>query len=622
MDAERERLAKLGELGVDLEKITDDLLDDGVKKFADSFRSLLESVEGKRSALKKKSSDAYKEQLGDFREQAERTFERLLEENVIERVGKKDHTVWSEDPREISNRLGWLDCVETAAKSLPEIDEFVEEVRAAGFRQALLMGMGGSSLAPEVFAKIFGDVEGGLPLTVIDTTAPETVLHRAESIDPKETLHIVSTKSGGTVETLSLAKYFYNRAKDALGDDAGATFVAVTDPGSGLEALAKKLSFRKIFLNDPNIGGRFSALSLFGLVPAALTGVDIRRLLDRAESEATLAKHADERNVAARLGATMAAMAKAGKDKLTLFASKEIEPFGAWVEQLVAESLGKSGFGVLPIVGDVLEEPGFYSRDRFFVFAEIEGAAAFDEKANRLEAAGAPLARIALRDEYDLGAEFFRWEFATAIAGWAANVHPFDQPNVEATKRLAKATIEEFKKTGAFRPEEPTTTIDGLAIYGEAKDGDLASVLHEFFFRLQPGDENHAGRSYAAIQAFVPPTRDFEKLASVFRETIERKFQIATTFGFGPRFLHSTGQAHKGDAGAGLFLQFTYKPNADAPIPDEPGAPTSSVDFGTLIRAQALGDREALKESGRVALRVDLGDDPLEGLRKIVDTMK
>ncbi|HEY6437403.1 MAG TPA: hypothetical protein VIY47_12495, partial [Ignavibacteriaceae bacterium] len=374
----------------------------------------------------------------------------LKDRKIIERIWQKDHTVWRNDPTEISNRLGWLDCIEVTTKSFSEINSFVEEIKNEEFTNVLLMGMGGSSLTPEVFRFTFGVKKDYLDLHILDSTHPDTILEYEKNLDPDKTLYIVSTKSGGTIETMSFMKYLFTSASKKLGrEKASKHFIAITDPGSGLEETAKKLNFRKIFLNDPDIGGRFSALSLFGIVPAALLGIDLKKLFDETSALISECKKPEvSDNSGAILGGSIGSLAKEGADKLTLIISPQIKYLGGWLEQLIAESTGKDGKGILPIDLEPTVPVSEYGSDRVFVYLKITGDNFFDTKVNEIKNAGFPLVEIEIENVYQIGAEFFRWEFATAVAGQLLDVQPFDQPNVESAKIVARAMMKEYQEKG------------------------------------------------------------------------------------------------------------------------------------------------------------------------------
>ncbi len=520
-------------------------------------------------------------------------------ERMIARIWARDYTVWRPEPKEIVNRLGWLDIAARVKADLPRLLAFRDALLAEGFTDVLLLGMGGSSLAPEVLSKVFGGSSRGLRLAVLDSTDADTVRSFRERLDLARTLFLVATKSGGTVETMSFAKYFYNETLAALGAEAvAAHFAAITDAGSGLHELAQALGFREIFLNDPEIGGRYSALSYFGMVPAALIGLDVARLLDRAlEMMAACSSDvAAPDNPAAWLGAALGGLARAGLDKITLVSAPQIASFGDWVEQLVAESTGKEGKGVLPVVGEPLGAPEMYGADRVFVHLPVGGPSGYEAALDALSQAGFPVLTLPLRDAYDLGAQFFLWGMATAVASALIGIQPFDQPNVESAKVVARRLVKTYQETGALPPMETNPM--------------TLEALESLLMYAQPG-------GYIAIQAYIPPTPETEAALQQLRLWLLERTHLATTLGFGPRFLHSTGQLHKGDAGRGLFLQLTSSPEQDVPIPDVAGAADASITFGVLKLAQAFGDRQALLEAGRHVLTFHLGTDVAAGLAQL-----
>ena len=560
--------------------------------------------------------------IGNYNLLVKKSLEKLEKEQIVQRIWKNDHTVWKPEPTEITNRLGWLHSPEMMTPIIQDIEGFVEEVRSAKFTHALLLGMGGSSLAPEVFRKIFGVKIGYMDLAVLDSTIPGAVLSYAKTLNPKKTLFIASTKSGGTVETLSFLKYFYNLTLKKVGKgQVGNHFIAITDPGSGLETLAKKLNFRKIFLNDPNIGGRYSVLSYFGLVPAGLIGVDLNKLLDHAQIMAGDNGGCNQRenreNTAAILGTVMAELARIGRDKLTFIISPEFEPFGHWVEQLIAESTGKEGVGILPIVGEQLLSPQDYSDDRLFVYLKLNSDTTYDSQVKSIKDSGHPVIEINLQDKYDLGGEFFRWEFATAVASYFFKINPFDQPNVEAAKVKARKMMAAYQQQGKLPEPEPTFETDGIKSFADEKANDLKEAMTNFLNKANPG-QNGKDRSYVAIQAFIRPTSETDNALQELRTIIQKKYRMATTVGYGPRFLHSTGQLHKGDAGNGLFIQITAENAEDAPIPDKAGEESSSMSFGVLALAQALGDRQALLDAKRKVIRFHLNSDVASKIKKLI----
>ncbi len=592
-----DQLQQLSDLGIDLTAITAKLLDDGVSAFSRSYATLLNAVEEKRNRLRDQTH-FMEADLHSHQAAVDAALLQLKEENVLGRIWQHDHTVWREDPTEISNRLGWLHMPEKMPGQVGRIYKLVYDITTSGFSHVLLLGMGGSSLAPEVFMETFGGE--GLTLHVLDSTDADRVREYRQMLPLEKTLFIVATKSGGTAETLSFFKYFYNEMVAAVGETAGSHFVGITDPGSKLEKMAAAYSFRDLFINDPTIGGRYSVLSFFGLVPAGLVGVDLPRLLTRANEMATNAEAencpVDGDNFSAQLGVTLGVLAQAGIDKMTIVPSPGLESFGDWAEQLVAESVGKDGKGILPVVGEKLGNPAVYGTDRVFVYMRLGDDTTHDRALNKLKKAGHPVISINLRDTYDLGQQFFLWEMATAIAGAQMGIQPFDQPNVEAAKIAARGTIEQFMETGSL-PQGETSALS-------------ADTLTAFLAQAQPGD-------YVAIMAYVPPTAATDTALAAMQTRIRKMHKVATTVGYGPRFLHSTGQLHKGDAGNGLFIQLVSSTDDDIAIPDEAGKPEAAMTFDTLKNAQALGDAAALVGENRRLIRYDLGTDVASGFKKL-----
>lgn len=548
--------------------------------------------------------------LEKFDQDVNKTFERLLNEDVVNRIWKKDHTVWSDDPNEIINRLGWLDSPSATKNSLKDINEFVDKVRKDGFTHALLLGMGGSSLAPEVFRLTFGVKEGYLDLSVLDSTDPGAVKHYADTLKPEKTLYIVSTKSGGTVETFSFMKFFYNYVSAKGGkENAGHHFIAITDPGSGLQKVAEELKFRKIFLNDPEIGGRFSVLSLFGCVPAALIGVDLNKFLERAQTVAEQSKIIDENNLSVKLGCILGELAEQGIDKLTFILSEQIKSFGSWAEQLVAESTGKNGKGILPVDGEELLSPEFYGMDRLFISIRLKDDVSDQSKIEELKKNGFPVIEIVWNDLYDLASEFYRWEFATSVAGWRMQIQPFDQPNVEEAKVIARQFVSEYYEKGKLPELIPSLVEKDVKVFGEIPGNNLKEVFNSFL------SQSASGKSYVSIQAYLKPDKETDLYLQRLRTDIQKAYKIPVTVGYGPRFLHSTGQLHKGDAGNGLFIQLLANTPDDLQIPDNPEEDKSSITFGVLKKAQAFGDRQALIDNKRKVLTIDLGSNKIDALK-------
>ncbi len=540
--------------------------------------------------------------LGDYEKNIGQVLDDLETKKIMQRIWNHDHTVWKSDPTEINNRLGWLHIAETMLENISRMEQLASDLIHEGYTQAVLLGMGGSSLAPEVFKKTFGVRKGALDLAVLDSTDPDAILGIGSELDLNKTVFIVATKSGGTVETLSFFKYFYNKVLKKVGpEQVGSHFIAITDPDSKLVNLASKNGFRATFLNDPDIGGRYSALSYFGLVPAALLGVDVETLLQRSLTALCSCEDCDcaldEYNFGAQLGVILGEMARKGRDKLTLITSPEITSFGNWVEQLIAESTGKEGLGILPVVGETFGNPDVYSDDRLFVFLRLDNDKTHDDLIQSLQEAGHPVVWIQLEDIYDLGGQFFLWEMATAVAGHILKINPFDQPNVESAKTLARDMMAEYMETGKLPKEE----------YTELTWEALNSFL----------TDSVSSGSYLSLHAYVQPTVEIETELQKIRLNLRNQYKVATTLGFGPRFLHSTGQLHKGDRGNGIFIQLNSTPETDLPIPDKAGRPDSSMSFGVLKKAQALGDAQALRDVNRRLIRFDLGSDVLKGLAQL-----
>ncbi|MCH7576583.1 MAG: bifunctional transaldolase/phosoglucose isomerase [Chloroflexi bacterium] len=541
-------IGMLPELGVDLDAVLAKLLEDGLAAFQGDFEKLLAGIEAKCERIVSAEGQP-RVNVGSLAKPLEKRLSGLDKAGVPRRIWALDHTVWKPDPTEISDRLGWLALPEKMHEHMDQLQEFAES--CAGFERIVLLGMGGSSLAPEVFSTTFG----GKPLTALDTTHPEAVQAAEKGGELRSTLFIVASKSGGTVETLSHFAYFFDKVQDA------SQFVAITDPGTPLEALSRSKGFRRVFLNPADIGGRYSALSYFGLVPAALIGVDVHALLDSAEEMASACAEwvpvGD--NPGLWLGALMGEAARAGRDKLTLLIPDEVTAFGAWLEQLIAESTGKEDIGIVPVDGEPQGPPDVYGDDRLFVSLGVETA---------LE----PSVVIPFEGADKLGAEFFRWEFATAVAGHVLGIHPFDQPNVQEAKDATRRLLE-----ADALPTEPYD--------------DLGALLEA----VRPGD-------YLAIQAYLPRTADNSSRLQAARMKLRDHLRVATTLGFGPRFLHSTGQLHKGGPSTGVFIQVVDEPTLDLPIPGKP------YTFRRLLDAQSAGDLQALRARDRRVARVRLSD--------------
>ncbi|MDH4085488.1 MAG: glucose-6-phosphate isomerase [Nitrospira sp.] len=509
----------------------------------------------------------------------------LTQAQVVERLWAKDHRVWKQDPREIVDRLGWLTLQDQMPQEIGQLRNCASTAKEMKVKDVVLLGMGGSSLGPEVFRTVFGAQKGAPRLWVLDSTVPGWVQQVTGAISPSRTLFLVASKSGGTIEVMSLFAHFWKLVMKAKGNHGGRQFVAITDPGTGLEKMARDYGFGQIFSNPADIGGRYSVLSLFGLVPAALLGLDVTRLLDRAAGMAERCRQQEdaEANPGAYLGAVMGSLAKNGCDKVTVIASPSLATFGLWVEQLLAESTGKEGTGLIPIAQEPVVKPSAYGTDRCFVYLKLKGEknGALDRAVQALAKAGHPVLQFDLRDRYDLGAEFFRWEFATAIAGHVLGIHPFDQPNVQESKDNTNRVLETFQSTGRL-PEQVSSHPKDVA-------QDLANQLH-------PG-------TYLSVLAYTTPSRPFETAVRRLRQALMTKHRVATTFGYGPRYLHSTGQLHKGGPKTGVFLELVDRMSPDTTIPGKP------FSFGMLAQAQAVGDLASLRAHDRHAIRVQLGRD-------------
>ena len=592
-DQAEEHLQALEKVGVSMAQVTDKLLADGVKSFADSFDTLLANISEKMAKLTAQLPSPPTSSLGDHLPDVEAALRDLQDKEVIKRIWANDHTVWKPDPTEISDRLGWLNVTESMAGHVPALHSFASEVKEAGYRHVVLLGMGGSSLGAEVLWQTFGSAPGYPEPITLDTTVPDWIQAVNRTIDVSKTLFLVSSKSGGTLETVSGYRYYRSLVEESIGKDkAGANFSAITDAGSPLERLGQEEGFRHVFTNPSDIGGRYAVLSYFGLVPAALAGIAIEDVLESADGmrEVCASSVSTSDDPAARLGAAMAALASKGRDKLTIVTSPSISSFGLWAEQLLAESTGKEGKGIVPVAGEPLAGPESYGDDRLFAYLRVEDDdnANTDAEIERLESSGQPVIRLHLRDRYDLGAEFFRWEFATAVAGAVLGINPFDQPNVQSAKDKTADLLQSYGSSGALPDiEAPGSLKDLLA---ETKAGD-----------------------YLAIMAYLRPTTEVEEAMADLRREVVEKHNIATTFGYGPRFLHSSGQLHKGGPASGLFLQLVIGHEDDVHIPGQ------AYSFATLADAQATGDLQVLQELGRRVAMVKLGKDTADGIRRLIE---
>jgi transaldolase/glucose-6-phosphate isomerase len=543
------------------------------------------------------------------------TLREWTQQGKIERLWARDSALWTRADE--ASWLGWLGIIDAQLGRVGELRRLAEDARQGSFTHVLLLGMGGSSLCPEVLRMTFGKLPGWPELSVLDSTDPAQVRASEARVDLGRTLFVVSSKSGTTLEPNIFKQHFFERVKEAVGPaKAGERFIAITDPGSKLEQVAKSDGFRHVRFGLPSIGGRYSALSDFGMVPAALMGLDVAQLLGAAETmaRACAAGRPAEENPGAVLGVILGVLATRGRDKVTLIASPGIHDLGAWLEQLLAESTGKGGKGLIPVDREPLGPPESYGRDRLFVHLRLHSApdAAQDRAVASLEAAGQPMVRIDVPEPYQIAAEFFRWELATAVAGAILGINPFDQPDVEASKVATRRLTDEFERTGRLPAETPILEADGVRLFADPRNardlaaggGTLPGVLRVHFARLRPGD-------YAAFLAYVEMTGAHEAVLQEIRARVRERRRVATCLGFGPRFLHSTGQAYKGGPNTGVFLQITCDDARDLAVPGQ------RYTFGVVKAAQARGDLEVLAERGRRALRVHLGADVREGLATV-----
>jgi transaldolase / glucose-6-phosphate isomerase len=593
IDGAREVMRQLAEVGIDIDQVTKKLELDGVTLFADSITKLLQEIEKKKAALQDGQLGRYSAALGGLNATVETGLRQLEAQAVPRRLQERDASLWSSDPAaqaEIKERLGWLTVVDRMEESVPDLVRLRDELRQEGFTAVVLMGMGGSSLAPEVFRTTFGTGAGGLHVHVLDTTDPAAIAALERSLDLKRTLFIVASKSGTTTETLSHYQYFLAKT----GNNAS-QFIAITDPGTPLAAAAEG-SFRRVFLNPADIGGRYSALSYFGLVPAALGGVDVGAVLDRAQMmvHACAPSVPASENPGAWLGAILGEAAVAGRDKVTIIAAPAVAKFGLWAEQLLAESTGKQGKGLVPVADEPLGAPAVYGDDRIFVHITLAGDTDAPVRSlAALAAAGHPVVTLTMRDTLDLGPEFYRWEYATAVAGSIMGINAFDQPNVQEAKDITRQVLSQRR---------PATVGEGISWAGQP-GASLDAAIESLLALVRPHD-------YVALMAYVPPADETERALTSIRVAIRDQHRVATTVGYGPRFLHSTGQLHKGGPNTGVFLQIVGDDPADLPIP---GAPYT---FGQLKQAQAYGDYITLRNHGRRVLRIQ-AHDVAEGLAMI-----
>jgi transaldolase / glucose-6-phosphate isomerase len=600
-------LARLQEIGIDLNAIAEKLQDDGVAAFATSFDSLMSTLEKKRTSLAGIELNRQDLHLGKLQSRVDRRLRDWQAQEFGSRLWKKDGTLWSAEPvPELTDRLGWLEMPESMQHQVEALREFAEKTKADGVKHVVVLGMGGSSLAPEVFQRSFGNQPNYPALMVLDSTHPAAVKALEAKIDLDRTLFLVSSKSGTTTETNSFFYYFWDKLKQ-LKPEPGEHFAAITDPGTPLEKMAGERKFRAVFTAPEDIGGRYSALTVFGLVPAALIGLDVGDILKRARhmSQACAGSVPEPQNPGLVLGAALAELTLAKRDKVTFLCSSSLTAFPAWIEQLIAESTGKDRKGIVPVAGEKLGPPEKYGADRAFVYLRYESDEnhELDRRVAALEANGHPVLRFEILEKSDLGQEFFRWELAVAAAGAALGINPFNQPDVQLAKDLAKKMMSEARngKKKAAKLKEEVSLNDG--------NGALQEALSSWTSKAKP-------RDYISVQAYLHPTPEHDAALQNICESLRDRLGAAITLGYGPRFLHSTGQLHKGGPNTVLVLQIVDKPTEVVPVPE------TDYTFGVLIEAQALGDFTALKQRRRRALRVNLGEDAIGGLERLAEALR
>jgi transaldolase/glucose-6-phosphate isomerase len=610
----------LEKAGISMKAVTDKLLEDGLSQFVDAFAQLLKATGSRKSAdssakinsisytLPAKLSAAVDAALTDW-----------AKNDKVRRLWRADASLWTNADE--NHWLGWLGITDDQVTHIEHLTSLAAEVKKAGFKHALLLGMGGSSLCPEVLRLTFGKIEGFPELHVLDSTDPAQIKAMEAKIDLKNTLFIVSSKSGGTLEPNIYKQYFFARAKEAVGEkEAGNRFIAITDPGSKMQHVAENDKFRHIFFGLPSIGGRYSALSNFGMVPGAVMGIDVVKFLNRTEEmvHACGATVPAAENPGVVLGAILGTAANQGRDKVTIISSPGISDLGAWLEQLLAESTGKIGKGIIPVDREHLAKPESYGNDRVFAYLRLESAPDREQDAavEVLEKAGQPVVRIAVQDTYALGEEFFRWEIATAVAGSIIGINAFNQPDVEASKIETRKLTSEYETAGRLPAEAPFFDAEGVKLYADPRNTEALKNGESFAEILKTHLDRAGAGDYFALLGYITMNAENEAALQTIRHTVRDKKKVATVLGFGPRFLHSTGQAYKGGPNSGVFLQITCDDASDLAVPDQ------KYTFGVVKAAQARGDFAVLAERGRRALRVHLGKDVKAGLEKLHAAVK
>ncbi|CAM3792420.1 bifunctional transaldolase/phosoglucose isomerase [Bordetella sputigena] len=617
VDEARRQLEDAQKLGLDLDGVTRELVEDGTKQFSDAFDALLGAVAAKRlSYLGEQINGVAYELPKPLAEAVDKCLDRARADGWARRLWRHDGSMWTGQQED--RWVGWLAAGQGKQVDAQAVAALARDLQAERYTHAVLLGMGGSSLGPEVLAQTMGESGQGLALHALDSTNPEEICAVERGIDIARTLFIVSSKSGSTLEPEILNAHFHAATAAAVGqENAGKHFIAITDPGSKLEAAARQAGYRAIFHGDPTIGGRYSVLSVFGLVPLGVMGHNVAHFLETTQPmvRACGPSSPPAVNPGVRLGAILGEAARAGRDKVTIFASPAVASIGSWLEQLLAESTGKHGKGIVPVDLEPIGAPDVYGQDRLFAYLRCaeDDTAQLDAKVQALAAAGQPVIRITLPRPAAIGQEFFRWEVATAIAGAVIGIDPFDQPDVEASKVKTRALTDAYEKTGQLPAETPIAEDGELAFYGDkslAADGTVEGVLGAHLARLDQGD-------YAAVLAYVARNAAHERQIASLRATVRDRRKVATVGGFGPRFLHSTGQAYKGGPNSGVFLQITADPARDLPIPGR------RISFGTVQAAQASGDLQVLAERGRRYLRVHIkGGDVESGLARLAKAVK